>query len=349
MKAAVLYAPGDLRFEETPFPEPPKKGEVIIKVMAAGICGSDLNRVMHTGTYHFPCIPGHEFCGVVQEVGPDTDSVHIGDRVAVAPIIPCNNCEPCQRGDFGLCENYNYIGSRCDGAFAEYVKAPAKNLVPMPDNVNATEGAAVEPAAVALHGIMRIGIKAGDVAVIFGCGTIGLFAMQFVKIMGASKIIAIDVDDTKLEQAKAAGADETINSISSDPIESIAGLTGGKLADVSIETAGVCITQEQCIRAVKKGGRVLYLGTAHKDVVLPPETFEKIIRGELMIKGSWNSFSSPFPGREWHTVLDYLSDGRFKIRPFISHVVSLEELPKTIAAMDGHEFSFTKIIVGIDI
>jgi len=345
MKAAVLYAPGDLRVEDVPKPEPPGKGEVIIKVMAAGICGSDIERVLSKGTYHFPCIPGHEFCGVVHEIGPGTDGVSVGDRVSVAPIIPCFVCEPCQRGDYGLCEDYDYIGSRRDGAFAEYVKAPAMNLVPMPANVSFAEGAAIEPAAVALHGMMRVGVRAGDTVTVFGSGAVGLFAIQFAKIMGAGKVIAVDIDEKKLENAKEAGADEVINSKGSDPVAVVSEITGGRLSDVCVESAGVNITQEQCILAAGKGGSILFLGNTFHDVVLPQETFWRITRCELTAVGSWNSFSAPFPGREWKTVLEYLSDGRFKVSPFVSHTIALDDLFKTIKGMAGHEFPFTKIIV----
>lgn len=343
MKATVLYAPGDLRYEEAPMPPPPGPGQVTVQVQAAGICGSDLDRVMHTGTYHFPCIPGHEFCGVVHAVGEGVE-YQLGDRVVVAPILPCLQCESCQRGDFGLCSDYDYLGSRRDGGFAEYVNAPVQNLVPMPDNVSFVEGAAVEPAAVTLHGIKRIQIQAGDCVVVFGCGTIGLFAIQFAHIMGAGCIIAVDVDDSKLEQAKIAGAAVLINSMQGDPIAAIEKHTKGRLADISVETAGVPATQEQSVRAVRKGGRILFLGTAHRDVVFPPATFERIVRGELTATGSWNSFSAPFPGGEWSTVLQYVNDGRLKIKPFISHVVSLAKLPETIRDMAGRKYSFTKVV-----
>jgi L-iditol 2-dehydrogenase len=345
MKAAVLYAPGDLRYEDVPDPSGPAPDEAIVRVKSAGICGSDIDRVTRTGTYRFPCIPGHEFCGEVQETGRDVSEFRAGDRVVVAPILPCFRCEACQRGDFGLCDSYDYLGSRRDGAFAQYVKAPARNLVRMPDGIGFDEGAAVEPAAVTLHGVKRAGIQAGDCAAVFGCGTIGLFAVQFARILGASSVAAIDVDASKLELAKKAGAAAVINSAEEDPIEALKALTKGRMADVSIETAGVGVTQEQVVRAVRKGGRILFLGTAHRDVVFPPKTFERIVRGELTATGSWNSFSAPFPGKEWSAVLEYLGDGRLQMKPYISHVFPLEKAPETIAGMAARKFAFTKILL----
>jgi len=348
MKAAVLYAPGDLRYQDVPMPADPAPGEAIIRVKAAGICGSDLDRVMHTGTYHFPCIPGHEFCGEVYKLGERASELQPGDRVVVAPIFPCYQCESCQKGDFGLCENYDYLGSRRDGGFAQYVKAPVSNLIKMPDNVSDMEGAAVEPAAVTLHGIKRIQIQSGDCVVVLGCGTIGLFAIQFARIMGAGSVVAVDVDETKLEQAKTAGATSLVNSNAADPIDTIATMTGGRMADVCVETAGISITQEQAVRAVRKGGRILYLGTAHRDVVFPSKTFERIVRNELTATGSWNSFSAPFPGTEWKAVLGYLSDGRLQIKPYISHTFPLEMAPGTIADLAARKYTFTKVVLQME-
>jgi L-iditol 2-dehydrogenase len=344
MKAAVLYAPGDLRYEDAPMPPPPGPGEVTVRVRAAGICGSDLDRVMRVGTYRFPCVPGHEFCGTVHAVGEGVDR-GVGDRAAVAPILPCYRCESCQRGDFGLCDNYDYLGSRRDGGFAQYVNAPAKNLIPMPDAVDFIEGAAVEPAAVTLHGIKRVRVEAGDCVAVFGCGAIGLFAVQFARIMGAGTVIAVDVDETKLELARAAGAKIVLNGGTDDPVAGIAEYSDNRMADVCVETAGVPATQEQSARATRKGGRILFLGTAHRDVVFPPATFERVVRGELTAMGSWNSFSAPFPGGEWRAVLEYVEDGRLKIRPFISHVTRLADVAQTIRDMYERKYSFTKVIV----
>lgn len=345
MKAAVLYAPGDLRYEEFPSPSSPAAGEAVIKVSAAGICGSDIDRVTRTGTYHFPCIPGHEFCGEVSDIGDSVSNVGVGDRVVVAPIIPCFVCESCQRGDFGLCGDYDYLGSRRDGAFAQYVKAPARNLIRMPDGVSDSEGAAVEPAAVTLHGMKRAGVSAGDCVAVLGCGTIGLFAVQFARVLGAGSVIAVDIDASKLRLAETAGATATINSASADPIDALSDLTSGRMADVSVETAGISLTQEQAVRAARKGGRVLYLGTAHRDVVFPHKTFERIVRGELTAIGSWNSFSAPFPGGEWSAVLGYLRDGRLRIKPYISHAFPLEKAPEVIEGMAAKKFAFTKVVL----
>lgn len=349
MTGAVLHAPGDLRIEKVKKPELEKcSKEVIVRVKAAGICGSDLSRVMTTGTYHFPTIPGHEFCGIVEETGELADQYRPGDRVLVSPILPCYQCDSCQEGNYGQCDHYNYLGSRTDGGFAQYVKTRQENLIPLPKEISFIEGAAVEPAAVTLHGMMRLHFRPGDCAVILGCGPIGLFAVQFAKIMGATSVAAVDIDARKLDLAKRAGADYTINGMELPVVDTLKKYTVDKGADLVIETAGTSMTQLQSIEICKKHGQVLYLGTSHKDVVIPPQVFEHIVRNEITITGSWNSYSAPFPGREWTAVLEYVKSGRLDIRSFITHQYPLVKAPEVIAQMQAREFMFNKVVLIIE-
>mgnify|MGYP006198981481 CR=1 FL=1 len=189
MKAAVLHAPADLRVEEVPVPEIGAQ-EVLVRVMAAGICGSDIGRVMVTGTYRFPTIPGHEFAGEVAAVGAEVTHLAPGDRVAVAPLMPCGQCAWCQAGKFSLCDSYDFMGSRSDGAFAEYLKAPARNVLKVPESVSFEEAATIEPAAIILHGIHKLNIALGDAVAVVGCGALGYFALQFARLSGAQPLIA---------------------------------------------------------------------------------------------------------------------------------------------------------------
>lgn len=347
MKAAVLHAPADLKIEKVPIPEI-GSGDVLVRVRAAGVCGSDLDRVMKTGTYRFPTIPGHEFCGEVEKVGSGVLGFKRGDRVVVAPILPCGECEFCQQGNVGLCDNYNYLGSRTHGGYAQFVKAPARNLLKIPNEITFVEGAAVEPAAVTLHGMIKVGINVGDHVAVLGCGAIGLLAIQFAKIMGATKVIAVDIAEDKLDLAKKIGADICINAMNSDPVQTIKEVTKGSGVNVAVETAGVNITQEQCLRVAKKMGRILYLGTAHKSVEIPPKSFECIVRNELMMIGSWNSYSAPFPGVEWHATLDYIKTGALKIKPLITHTFELSQAPQVFQDLIDRKYTFNKVIFTID-
>lgn len=182
MKAAVLHAPADLQVEDVPVPENLSPDEVLVKVMAVGICGSDIGRVMVTGTYKFPTIPGHEFSGIIEKIGADVDHLQIGDRVAIAPLMPCFNCEQCEAGQYSLCDDYDFLGSRSDGAFAEYVRAPASNVLKVPKSVSFEVAATIEPAAIILHGIHKVDISVGDAVSVIGCGALGFFCTSVCKI-----------------------------------------------------------------------------------------------------------------------------------------------------------------------
>lgn len=339
MRAARLYKPGDLRIEDVPCPIP-GNGEILIKVHAAGVCGSDIPRIMVTGTYRFPCTPGHEFAG---EIASDGDGFKNGDRVVVAPLVPCFECEMCEQGHYGQCSDYNFLGSRTDGAFAEYVTAPTRNVLHLPDGVSYEEAAMIEPAAVTLHGLYKLGLTGKEYVAVFGCGAIGLLAVSMLKLVGAKYIVAVDIDQEKLRMAKKLGADLIINSMNEDPIEQMQRKLGGRV-DAAVETAGTPITQEQCIRAVSDQGKVLYLGTAHKDVLFPPKTFERIVRGEIHIVGSWNSYSDPFPGREWTEIIRFLEEGKLTLAPLVTHRFKLSQMPEVLANMATRKIPYIKVL-----
>lgn len=344
MKAAVLHAPGDLRVEEVQVPAI-GPGEVLVKVGAAGICGSDIGRVMVTGTYRFPTIPGHEFAGTVHAVGPGVSHLVPGDRVAVAPLMPCFDCDWCRAGKFSLCDDYDFLGSRSDGAFAEYLRAPARNVLKVPDNVSLDVAATIEPAAIILHGIHKLDLKLGDAVAVVGCGALGYFALQFAKLSGAQPLVAIDVDDDKLALARQAGADVCINPAREDALAAVKAATGGRGAAVTLECAGSGPGRDLAILSTAKQGRVMLYGTAYGDVTFAEKAFAKIVREELEVLGSWNSYSLPFPGKEWFDILELLRTNRLLVEPMITHRLSLDEAPAVFRALKGRSFGpYAKIL-----
>jgi len=345
MQAAVLKAPGDLRYESVPVPSDLRPQDTLVKVMAAGICGSDIGRVMVTGTYRFPTIPGHEFAGVVEAVGAEVATIKAGDRVAVAPLLPCMQCESCYRGNYSLCDQYGFLGSRTNGGFAQYVRAPARNLVRFPDSIGFEEAATIESAAIILHGIHKIKLRAGDSAAVIGIGALGYFAVCLAKISGASPVIAVDIDESKLQMAREAGADVCINAMAKDALQQIRQATGGSGADVVLETAGNNAGREMAIHAARKQGTIVVYGSAHHDVVFKPETFERVLRSELHIVGSWNSYSVPFPGKEWFDLIRFIEAGQLSARPLISHVQPLSEAPRIFREIADRSFGgYSKVI-----
>ena len=190
MKAWVLHDINDFRYEDVKEPVL-KETEVLLKVKAVGICGSDIPRVYENGAHKMPLIIGHEFAGEVVEVGKEADEKWIGKRVGVFPLIPCRECISCQRQQYEMCKNYSYLGSRTDGGFAEYVAVPQWNLIELPDEVLMEEAAMLEPMAVAVHAIRQMNPNKEDVVAICGLGTIGMLAAMFLRDMGVSKLLLI--------------------------------------------------------------------------------------------------------------------------------------------------------------
>jgi L-iditol 2-dehydrogenase len=343
MMAAVLYAPGDLRYEKAKIPLI-KEYEVLLRVKVAGNCGSDLQRIMVEGTYHFPCIPGHEFSGEIVKVGKDVKNVIVGDRVTSIPLIPCMKCEWCLQGQYNMCEDYDYLGSRSNGAFAEYVKVPASNVIKLPENVDFEDAAMMDPAAVGLHAIKRAGgIRIGETVAILGAGPIGMLICQWAKIMGAKKLIASDIVNEKLQIIKSLGIDVIINAKEEDVVERILKETGGFGADMIIETAGSVQTHIQSLQATRKRGKVIHVGRAYKDILLPDAVFTRIYRKELNVYGSVN-FNFANHDNEGKIAVQYMSMGRIKPKILISHRLLLRDIAETFSKMYYKEIIYNKII-----
>lgn len=348
MNASLLYGVGDVRYESVDMPEI-SSNEVLVKVKNVGICGSDLPRSMVSGLSggaKYPIILGHEFSGEISQIGSDVKNIEVGDRVTVAPLVPCGKCVYCKSGDYGLCTDYHIIGTRVDGALAEYVKVPKDHVLKLPDTLDFETAAGIEPATIAYHGLAKADIKTGDSVVVLGCGPIGQFTIQWAKVFGASKIIAVDIFNEKLELAKELGANYTVNPKETDVIAEIQKITNGG-ADVVIETAGSKFTQEQSLLIAKKKGNVVFVGIAHSELPLSEKAAESILRGELKIQGSWNSYTQPYPGRAWHATLDFMGKGDIVFKPMISHRIKLEEAGEYLKKMANREINFNKVVVEI--
>lgn len=362
MKAAVLHAIGDLRFEEVPLPKI-EKGEVLVKVKACGICSSDIARVMEKGTYSFPLIPGHELSGQVTDIREISDcnkesegvSFKKEDRVVVVPLLPCHRCPHCRVGEYNLCDDYNYLGSRCNGGFAEYVKAPQENLIKFSAGVSFEEAALTEPASVALHALHRAKMEPGDKIAILGTGTIGILLAQWARILGASEVYLVDVREQKLAVAEEYDFKKTVNASKEDTVKSILEKTGQRGVDISIEAAGNPITFKQSIQIARKGGKVVFLGNMRGEVTLSDELISTILRKELTMYGTWNSrFTplkknsltgfTPLPRNEWVTTLHSIKVGKLRVKPLITHRFALKEVEKVFQMMYKGEEFFNKVI-----
>jgi L-iditol 2-dehydrogenase len=343
MRALKLYAPGDIRLDETPIPVI-DAGEVLVRVMAVGVCGSDIPRILTHGAYHPRLTMGHEFSGVVVQTGERVDQWRVGQRVVAAPLIPCFDCQACRQGRYSLCADYNYIGSRTNGAMAEYVRVPAINLLELQDNVPFEAGAMVDPAANAIHALWKTNVQEGKTVAVYGSGPIGLFSIQLARHLGATRVIAVDIMEEKLSLAKKAGADDVINSRHVNPVEAVKEITHGKGVDITLDISGAKTAQHQAICSAGNSGTVVLVGISHDSLELSKEAVDGILRRELIIRGSWNSFSPPFPGAEWTRSLSLMAEGLIWKPEFISHRLRLEEGQQIFAALKNKEFFFSKII-----
>jgi len=310
VKAAVLYANQDIRYADWPTPEV-APGAVKVKVKMTGICGSDVPRVLANGAHYYPIVLGHEFSGVVEEVGEGVTAVKPGDTVSGAPLLPCMKCEDCQKGNFSLCRHYGFIGSHDQGSFAEYVVMPERNAIPFDPSVSFEQAALFEPAAVALHGLLQNDFRGGSVAVIGG-GTIGVLTLQWAKIFGATTVTLLDIDDDRLALGRRLGADYTVNSAAPDYAEKALALTNGRGFDAVFVTSGAAATMYMGFTLAANKARVCYIGTPTTDLTFPPKLWELMNRKEFTMTGSWMSYSAPFPGKEWELTAHCFADGRLK-------------------------------------
>jgi len=349
MRALVLHAVGDARLEQVPRPVP-KPGEALVRVAFCGVCGSDIPRTFVHGTYHFPTICGHEFAGTIEECGADMRSFAPGDRVAVFPLLWCGRCPACEEGKFVQCSDYDYLGSRRDGAFAQFVAVPERNLLRVPEGVSLEEAAMTEPAAVALHALRRVGESLlGQTVAIFGAGPIGLMVAQWARVMGAFQVVLFDLVPEKLALARKMGFPHAYDVRETTPDSAIGSLTEGQGADVCIEAAGVAPTTLQALALARRGGRVVLLGNPSGDVTLSASLISQLMRREVSILGTWNSDYNAAGNRDdWRAVLEAMAAKAIDLRPLITHKILLDEAFAALRMMRDQSEFFSKVLVQPD-
>ena len=325
MKAAVLHAVGDLRYEDVPFPKV-GAGEVLLKVMAAGVCGSDIPRIYTKGTYHFPTIPGHEFAGLIVE---SDDPALLGRKAAVFPLLPCRKCAACQVGEYVKCADYDYYGSRRDGAFAEYLAVDKRNLVLLDDSISFAEASLLEPAAVARAAIRRMQITLGDTVVIFGAGPIGLMAAQWAKKAGAGLVRVVDISEEKLAFAREFGF-EAYDAERDGPCQ------------CALEGTGASAALNNAVKALAPNGRLVLMGNPFGDMCIDRGVYSEILRREITMCGTWNS-SYNDRVNDWRAVADAMAGGDMVFEPLITHRFPLEKCNEALEMMRDKTEFFTKV------
>lgn len=335
LKAAVLEKNNVVNIKEVPVPEI-NEDEVLVQVKYSGVCGSDIPRLFNNGARFYPIILGHEFSGIITKKGKNVNNVEIGDKVSIAPLEPCMKCEDCIKGHFSQCKHYSFIGSRKNGAWAEYVAVPAKNAVKLPEGVGLKEGAFFEPLTVALHGLSLLDYPVNKKIAILGMGTIGQLVLQCIASSIQKEITAIDINDEKLEFSKELGATKVYNALTSKEILSD--------YDLVIETSGVPENFKKALIIAGNKADVLFIGTPHGNVEYSPAEFENINRKELTIKGSWMNYSNIFPGEEWLMANSLFKENKVKIDKLITKLCSLEEFPKVVEQIGKKEIQGKVVI-----
>lgn len=333
MKAYVLHNVNDLRYEDVPMPECPK-GWVIVQVKAAGICSSDVARVFTKGTYRFPTIPGHEFSGIVHAVCDKENEKWIGRRVGVFPLIPCCECSQCRQKQYEMCANYDYIGSRRDGAFAEYVAVPVWNLLLLPNDVPMEVAAMLEPLSVGLHALKKAEIHAGDNVAVVGTGMIGISAAQWAKKYTNGKVVVIGRNESKRDLVEKSDLPYEVH-IAAD----------GMSYNVVLEAVGTPESIDLALNIVHPGGTVVLMGNPSGDIPLSQNTYWRILRKQLVVKGTWNSSYDGTNKSDWTDALEVLCKGEVEVKSLISHILPQTQLMEGLQLMRAHQEPYCKIMI----
>ncbi len=331
MKAYNLHAVGDLRYEDLDMPCCPS-GWALVEVRAAGICSSDIPRIFTKGTYHFPTVPGHEFSGVVHSVADSLSDSLVGSPVGVFPLIPCRKCASCKEHRYETCSNYDYIGSRRDGAFAEYVAVPIWNLVRLPHGISFETAAMMEPLAVALHSLKQGKLESGMNVAIVGTGMIGIAAGQWAKKLGASNVIVLGRSDAKREMVERCGLKYGVGTETD----------GGY--DFVLEAVGTPESVDLTLELVRSGGHVVLMGNPSGEMTLSQASYWKILRKQLVVSGTWNSSYDGEEPSDWMEVRTALSDKSITTEGLITHRYDQAEFTKGLKMMREHKEPFCKVM-----
>ncbi len=341
MKALIYTKP--YCFEYSDFPDPAVgDDDMLIRVKACGICGSDVQGFTgKTGRRIPPLIMGHEAAGVVEEVGKNVKDFEQGDRVCFDSTVYCNKCQPCRKGQYNRCEKRQVLGVstpefKRHGAFAEYVAVPWWIVSKIPDNMSFIQSSLLEPASIGTHAANRAPISTDDTVVVIGAGTIGLFILQAARLRGAARVLAIDINEFRLDVAKKLGADKVINPLKSDLRTAILEETKNRGADVTFEAVGYAQTFRDGVSVTKTGGHLVAVGNLEKATEF---NLQELVARELTFTGSYASSG------EFHDCIDLVASGKINVEPLISDVLPLGDGPGTFDRLLKAEENLLKIVL----
>lgn len=339
MKAIRIIEPLSVELVESEVPMPKADG-ALIRIKAAGICGSDIGAYRGTnGLVSYPRIIGHELAGEIVSIPENNkNGLRIGDRVVVDPYIYCGECYPCSIGRTNCCEDLKVLGIHIDGGMAEYFTHPADMLIKIPDDMTWEQAAMAEPLTISLHGIHRGGLKEGEYCAIIGAGPIGLVAGMIAQAYGAHAIL-LDLVQARLDFAKSVGIEHVINSRIGNPLDCIREITGGNMAQQVMECSGANAAVRMCLDLVSNAGRVTFTGWPKNETSLPTDL---ITKKEIDIRGARTSAA------EFEEALELIMSKRVDITKILTKTIKMEEVPETIADISQNPGDYMKVVVRLD-
>ncbi len=341
MKSLLLTAYNHLEITDMPLPVA-GPSDVLVRVEACGICGSDVHGLDgSTGRRIPPIVMGHEASGTVEAVGEGVTRFKKGDRVTFDSTVYCGECTYCKNGQINLCDNREVIGVsegnyRRHGAFAEYVVIPDRIMYPLPVDFPFEEAAMLEAVSVAMHGVKVSPVVGGETALVIGAGMIGLLALQAAKAAGCARVFISDVDETRLNLARQIGADEVLHCAGAELLSEIKRLTDGRGVDLVLEAVGLNQTVGSAIDCARKAGTVTLIGNVSPEVTLP---LQKVVVKQLKLQGSCASSG------EYPEAIELIAAGKIKVKPLITAVAALEEGPRWFDRLHSREPNLMKIVL----
>ena len=334
MKGVQIVEPNKLQIVDLEKPKIDKENNVLVRMVASGICGSDV------GIYHgtnaaatYPRIIGHENVGIVEEVGEGATKVKVGDRVIIDQVTACGHCYACRKGRPNVCGNLKVRGVHIDGGYREYMAVPDKDCYLVPEMLSDEEAVMIEPTTIAVQCCSRAELESEDTVMIIGCGALGSSILRIVKLYNPKAIIVTDIDDAKLEEAKKNGATYTINSLKEDVPAKVHELTDGYGPTVTIDAACVKGSLLTALQATGNAGRVITMGFS----VAPTEVNQFVITSkELDVRGS------RLQNRKFQDVIDLVNEGKVDLRGSISHTWNFEDAQAAFDFVDSRDPSYRK-------
>lgn len=339
MKAIKITQPWKVSCVDIPIPEP-REGEALIRIKAAGICGSDIGAFRGTnGLVSYPRVIGHELAGEVVSIPEDNPrGLKPGDRVVADPYLYCGHCYPCSIGRTNCCTDLHVLGVHVDGGMAEYFCHPADMLIPIPEGMSWVQAAMAEPLTISLHGIHRGGLRAGEYCAIIGAGPIGLAAGMVAQAYGAHTIL-MDLVQERLDYAKALGIEYTENSGTENAVEAIREITGGTMAQQVMECSGANPAIRSALDYVSHAGRITLTGWPKQETSLPTDM---ITKKEIDIRGARTSAG------EFEEALSLIATKRVDMLKLLTKTVSVDEAVEVITDIEKNPGSYMKVVVSME-